>query len=110
MDVGVCLDDLNNATSIPGVVVLPMATALATMTFADRLLEPTYYETVEAMLTKLYKKYGSEYDQERKTRSIPLVKALDKSFKSKKSGNTVSQLIRAEDPLNHGYLPDTVAA
>ena len=48
-----------------------MATALASMTFADKLLDPTYYETVETMLTKLYKKYGSEYDHERKTRSLP---------------------------------------
>ena len=62
MDVGVCLDDLINAKSIPNVVGLPMATALGGMGFADRLLDPTYYETVEAMLTKLYKKYGYEYE------------------------------------------------
>ena len=109
MDVGVCLDDLINAKSIPNVVGLPMATALGGMGFADRLLEPTYYETVEAMLTKLYKKYGSEYEQERKTKSLPLVKALDKSFKAQTSGRTVSQLIRAEDPTTRGYLPESVA-
>eukprot|EP01036_Dinobryon_divergens_P042261 gene42261-56139_t len=109
MDVGVCLDDLINAKSIPNVVGLPMVTALGGMGFADKLLDPTYYETVESMLTKLYKKYGSEYEQERKTISLPLVKALDKSFKAQISGRTVSSLIRSEDPLKHGYLPETVA-
>eukprot|EP01030_Chromulinospumella_sphaerica_P034290 gene34290-biopygen6011 len=86
-----------------------MVTALGGMGFADKLLDPTYYEVVESMLTKLYKKYGSEYEQERKTISLPLVKALDKSFKAQISGRTVSSLIRAEDPLKHGYLPETVA-
>eukprot|EP01036_Dinobryon_divergens_P035568 gene35568-46131_t len=73
-----------------------MATALGGMGLADRLLDPTYYETVEAMLTKLYK-------------NLPLVKALDKSFKGQTSGRTVSQLIRAEDPTTRGYLPESVA-
>ena len=109
MDVGACLDDLINAKSIPNVVGLPMVTALEGMGFADKLLDPTYYETVESMLTKLYKKYGSEYEQERKTISLPLVKALDKSFKAQISGRTVSSLIRSKDPLKHGYLPETVA-
>eukprot|EP01034_Spumella_vulgaris_P034740 gene34740-42849_t len=109
MDVGACLDDLINAKSIPNVVGLPMVTALGGMGFADKLLDPTYYEVVESMLTKLYKKYGSEYEQERKTISLPLVKALDRSFKAQISGRTVSSLIRAEDPLKHGYLPETVA-
>eukprot|EP01035_Chromulina_nebulosa_P005443 gene5443-7385_t len=40
MDVGVCLDDLINAKSIPNVLDLPMATALGGMGFADKLLDP----------------------------------------------------------------------
>jgi len=109
MDVGVCLDDLINAKSIPGVVGLPMITALGGMGFADRLLEPAYYETVESMLTTLYKKYGSDYEKDRKTVNLPLVKALDKSFKTKTSGRTVSALVRAENPAQSNYLPDTVS-
>eukprot|EP01035_Chromulina_nebulosa_P067783 gene67783-92870_t len=75
MDVGVCLDDLINAKSIPNVVGLPMVTAFGGMEFADKLLDPTYYETVESML-------------KRKTNGLPLVKALDKSFKAQVSGRT----------------------
>lgn len=109
MDVGVCLDDLINAKSIPNVVGLPMETALGGMGFADKLLDPAYYETVESMLTKLYKKYGADYELERKTKSLPLVKALDKSFKAQPSGRTVASLIRSEDPMKHGYIPETVS-
>jgi len=52
LDVVVCLDDLINAKSIPNVVGLPMDTALGGMGFADKLLEPQYYETCSLSSTR----------------------------------------------------------
>jgi hypothetical protein len=114
LDVVVCLDDLINAKSIPNVVGFPMYTALGGMGFADKLLEPQYYETVESMLTKLYKKYGADYEQDRKTSSLPLVKALDRSFKAVASGRTVASLFstrstsrRGSSALSRSSLPSS---
>ena len=109
MNVVDCLDDLINAKSIPNVVGLPMETALGSMRFQNKLLDPSYYETVESMLTVLYKKYGGNYNQQRNDISVPLTKALDRSFKATTSGSTVAKLIRSEDPSKKGYVPDTVA-
>jgi hypothetical protein len=50
---------LINAKSIPNVVGLPIETALGGIEFADKLLDPTYNETVETMLTVPYKKYNN---------------------------------------------------
>ena len=108
MDVLSCMDDLINAKSLPAVAGLPLVTALGTLPLEDRLLEVEYYEVLESMLTKTYKTYGKTYEDERLRKDLSLSSALSRSFKSTTSGSIVNKLIKQDDPLQKGYIPDSV--
>ena len=108
MDVLGCMDDLINAKSLPAVAGLPLVTALGALPLDDRLLEVEYYEVLETMLTKTYKTYGKSYEDERLRKDLSLSLALSRSFKSTTSGNIVNKLIKQDDPLQKGYIPDSV--
>ena len=105
-DVVSCIDALMAAVEIPSIQGIPFAGAMEQIKFADRLLEPIYYETIELILQRVYKGYGKDYEAERNTPDLSLVKALDRSFKAFPSGTIVSKLLRHDDA--RGYLPNSV--